>query len=253
MNWQKRGGRHIHWGSPSLHLTSGLRRRIAAVQPYVSFRGKRVLDIGCGAGIFLKSFKKLGARAYGVDIDREKIRKVPFAVYGNAEQLPFKDDVFDIVWSHEVLEHVDDDKKAAVESFRVLKPGGYLIVFAPNRAWPFETHGIYVGKKYIFGNIPLIPWLPKWMTRRLTPHVRNYTNKQLRSLFLGGKVILHKHVYPGFDKLSRHSKALGQILQFFFHNLERRFHHLGISHVLIVQKPKRNPIARSDLVFLGHN
>ena len=42
-------------------------------------------------------------------------------------------------------EHVDDDRKTAAEMVRVTRPGGIIVAFAPNRLYPFETHGAYVG------------------------------------------------------------------------------------------------------------
>ena len=77
-----------------------------------------------------------------------------------AEELPFADNFFDIVFLNEVLEHVEDDKRTISESIRVLKVGGKIIIFAPNRLFPFETHGIFIGKKYIFDNFPFLNWLP---------------------------------------------------------------------------------------------
>ncbi len=57
------------------------------------------------------------------------------------------------------------------------KPGGSVVIFAPNRLWPFETHGAYFGKRYVFGNIPLINWLPDPLRDRFAPHVRVYTRE----------------------------------------------------------------------------
>ncbi len=51
------------------------------------------------------------------------------------------------------------------EIFRVLKPGGRLVLFCPNRGYPFETHGIYWRGKYHFGNIPLVNYLPQASAR----------------------------------------------------------------------------------------
>src|SRR5690606_30971772 len=90
---------------------------------------------------------------------------------GAAEELPYPDDAFDLVLSHEVLEHVADDGLAAREIARVLRPGGRAIIFAPNRLYPFETHGHYWQGTYHFGNTPLINYLPDALRDRLAPHV----------------------------------------------------------------------------------
>ena len=60
----------------------------------------------------------------------------------------FKAGVFDLVLSNEVIEHVVDDRQALAESARVMRPGGRLALFCPNRGYPFETHGIYVRGEY---------------------------------------------------------------------------------------------------------
>ena len=101
------------------------------------------------------------------------------------EKLPFPDDYFDLVLSHEVLEHVQDDQQAINEILRVLKPGGRLILFVPNRGYPFETHGIFWKGKYRFGNKLFVNYLPKKWRDKLAPHVRAYTRKGSIQTFFG--------------------------------------------------------------------
>ena len=62
----------------------------------------------------------------------------------------------------------------------------YIATFAPNRLYPFETHGAYFGKRYVFGNIPLVNWLPDPLRDRFAPHVRAYTMHGIERLFAGG-------------------------------------------------------------------
>jgi len=239
-NWQKKTQDFykIKGGSPSLVLTEGLTRRIMIVQNYIDFRNKKILDIGCGVGIFLKEFEKYTKKEniFGVEIDKEKIKiasgKELNVIESPAEDLPFKDNFFDIVWCHEVIEHVDDDRKCFEEMVRVLKRGGFLVIFAPNRLFPFETHGIYFGSKYFFGNIPLVNYLPRKIYKKLTPHVRNYSNKDIKNLFadLPVKVVLHSHIFPSFSKK-------GKIFQKITYPLEKTpLHHFGISHLLILER-----------------
>ena len=64
-----------------------------------------------------------------------------------------------------MIEHVADDRETLREVARVLAPGGTCVIYAPNRLYPFETHGIYVGKRYVFGNIPFVNWLPTFLRR----------------------------------------------------------------------------------------
>ena len=108
-----------------------------------------------------------------------------------------------MVFSHEVIEHVDDDRQAAREMVRVLAPGGRIVIFCPNRLYPFETHGHFWRGKYHFGNTPLINYLPNPLRNRLAPHVRAYTGSSLRNLFAGlpVRVVHHQVIYPGFDNV----------------------------------------------------
>jgi hypothetical protein len=120
-----------------------------------------------------------------------------------------------------------------------LKSGGKFIIFTPNRGWPFETHGMFFRGKYYWGNIPLLPWMPKFIFKKFAPHVRNYSNGEIRKLFQdsGWKIVYHKHVFPGFDGAVRRFGFFGKIIQKFFHMIEKTpFHFFGISHLLVVEK-----------------
>jgi ubiquinone/menaquinone biosynthesis C-methylase UbiE len=108
------------------------------LQEYKNFSKKKVLDVGCGNGYVLKNYAKEGAQVYGVDITPASIDlcKKRFNLnnisgnfqVANAEELPFPDNYFDCVSSMGVLHHVPNTEKAVSEIFRVLKPGGRLIV-----------------------------------------------------------------------------------------------------------------------------
>jgi 2-polyprenyl-3-methyl-5-hydroxy-6-metoxy-1,4-benzoquinol methylase len=244
-NWQKeaKSFRGVKYGSPSLEWTSGLEHRLVLMKKMVDFKEKKVLDVGCGIGMFLEQFKNLGARVFGVDVDTEKIniaKKNFKTVYvSKAEKLPFQKNIFDLILLHEVIEHVDDDKQTIQECFRVLKKGGKLIIFAPNRLWPFETHGIFRHDKYHFGNIFLVTYLPNFLYKEMTPHVRNYFKHDLFALLNGlrYKKIIYRRIFPGFDKLSSKVPFIGKIIQKIFRILDRTpLNIFGISHFLIIEK-----------------
>lgn len=116
-----------------------------ALEPYIpafalfeAHRAKRVLEIGVGAGVDLSRFVLHGARAFGVDLtavgllhtaNRMKLLKgdLTFALgQADAENLPFQDSSFDLVYSWGVLHHTPDTERAFSEAFRVLTPGGTL-------------------------------------------------------------------------------------------------------------------------------
>ncbi|HTI36464.1 MAG TPA: class I SAM-dependent methyltransferase [Vicinamibacterales bacterium] len=107
------------------------------------YRGRKVLDVGCGAGTDLARFARGGADATGVDISASAIAlaKANFAQQGlvadlrdaDGEHLPFADDTFDLVYAHGVVQYTADSRALVDECRRVLKPGGLAVFQAYNR------------------------------------------------------------------------------------------------------------------------
>ena len=219
----------IRLGHPSYVWRFGQERRLALMRQYVSLEGKRILDVGCGLGMYVKRFRDFSEAVYGVDVDLERA----------AEALPFPSGCFDVVLLNEVIEHVEDDRQAVREAYRVAKAGGKVVIFAPNRLYPFETHGIFWRGRYHFGNFPLVNYLPDALRRRLCPHAKAYTGRDIRALFEGldVKFVVHTQIYPGYDKIVRRRPWLGSLLRRATYALEgtplRAF---GLSHFAVVEK-----------------
>lgn len=235
----------VHLGRPSRAWSFGQVRRLELIDRYAPLTGQRFLDAGCGVGMYLRHVAKMAGFAAGVDIDPDKVtearRHVAPVQVASAEALPFADGSFDVVLSHEVLEHVADDRQAVAEALRVLKPGGRLVLFVPNRRYPFETHGCYWRGSYRFGNIPLVNWLPARLRNRLCPHVRAYTARELRRLWAGlnVRVVLLTQIYPGYDRLVSGSPRLGALLRALTHSLERTpLRAFGLSHFAVLEKAR---------------
>jgi ubiquinone/menaquinone biosynthesis C-methylase UbiE len=114
-----------------------------ALHEYERFKGKRVLEVGCGNAYTLARYAEHGAEVHGIDITEAAIRisRKRFGyrtlkgnlIVGNAEELPYRTEYFDCICSMGVLHHVPDPVKAVAEIYRCLKPGGRLIVMFYHR------------------------------------------------------------------------------------------------------------------------
>ncbi len=111
--------------------------------PFEASRGKRVLEVGCGAGYDAWEFCRHGARYVGLDITpgNPPLARRHLALFGfnppllraDAESLPFGDNTFDVYFSNGVLHHTPDLEASLREARRVLTPGGELMVTVYHR------------------------------------------------------------------------------------------------------------------------
>jgi SAM-dependent methyltransferase len=202
-----------------------------------------VLDNGCGVGMFVQHLAPYAGKLFGLEFDfdrlREARRKSAHLLSAASENLPFPPSAFDVILSHEVLEHVRNDRAAVVEMVRTLKPGGRMLIFVPNRGYPFETHGIYWRGHYRFGNIPLVNYLPRHWRNRLAPHVRIYTPGDLERLFaqLPVRVIQRQVIFGAYDNIIARLPRLGRTLRAVLQALEHTpLQAFGLSHFWVVEK-----------------
>ena len=230
-------------GHPSYVWRAGQERRLQMIRAWAKVDNAYILVDGCGIGLYVRALRRSSTRVIGLDIDAKVLhvaaQQLPLLCQGAGEALPFPADTFDTVLSHEVIEHVEDDRQAVAEMVRVLKPGGRAVIFCPNRLYFFETHGYYWRGKYRFGNIPLINWLPTPLRNRLAPHVRAYTSSGLRSLFreLPVKIVYHTQIYPGYDNILAQRPQLARLLKAITYTLEHTaLRVFGLSHFLVVEK-----------------
>jgi SAM-dependent methyltransferase len=110
---------------------------------FAAWRGRDVLDVGCGAGVEVVRFTRAGARVTGVDVApravalcRRNLAQQALSarlVVADGEALPLGDDSFDFVYAHGVLPYAADDRRLISEAHRVLRPGGLAMFQGYNR------------------------------------------------------------------------------------------------------------------------
>ena len=126
------------------HRRYALERYIPTVARFSSYRGKKVLEIGCGVGTDGLQFAKAGAIYTGINLDAgsSRLAQECFNVFGvpgslckmNAEKMEFPAGEFDHVFSLGVIHHSPKTESIVSEMYRVLKPGGTVAVMVYNKS-----------------------------------------------------------------------------------------------------------------------
>ncbi len=112
----------------------------AMIDRYVQGQTK-ILDIGCGHNDFLKPVYSKTPHTYGIDPDASALQKnriIKHKFTGHAEKIPVENNLFDLVVSAWVLEHLENPQRVFREIHRVLKPGGHVIFLTPN-VWNYNV------------------------------------------------------------------------------------------------------------------
>ena len=158
---------------------------------FTRWRGKKVLEVGCGCGTDFIQFARAQAEACGIDMSQhsaELTRKRLHlyglegeVVVGDSENLPFPSGQFDLVYSWGVLHHTPDTGRAIKEIHRVLKPGGYIKAMVYRR---FSTMGWAVYLKYGLLKGKPFTSLSKALSEYLeSPGTQAYSMKEVKNLF----------------------------------------------------------------------
>jgi len=241
-------------GEPSYVWRDGQKRRLKLIQQAAGERvNGTILENGCGVGAYLKRLAPAARFSVGLEVEFERAQEAAAlsaaeqaaVVNSVGESLPFESGVFDLILSHEVLEHVADDRRCLAEIARCLKPGGRLMLFCPNRWYPFETHGVYLNGKYHFGNKFAVNYLPRSWRNRLAPHVNVYTGKDLERLLQGlpVRVVSRTVLFGAYDNIIARSKWLGLALRECLQFLEKTpLKGLGLSHFWVIEKTADQPL-----------
>ncbi|MDZ7363345.1 MAG: class I SAM-dependent methyltransferase [candidate division KSB1 bacterium] len=194
-------------------------RYLPEVVDFNGYRGKKILEIGCGVGIDLIRFARGGARVTGVDLSPHSIQLAEknFELRGleadlrvmNGEALEFAGNSFDLVYAHGVLQYTADAAKMVKEMHRVLKPGGEAIAMVYNRiSWlnalslvmkvELEHEDAPVLKKYSLGEFKKM--LSSFSSIRLVPERFPVASR----LQQGWKAAAYNRIFvPAFNLIPR--------------------------------------------------
>jgi ubiquinone/menaquinone biosynthesis C-methylase UbiE len=188
----------IKFSEGSLEYFEEIEQYRYTVEPFIHsfaqftrWRGKKILEVGCGAGTDFLQFARAGADANAIDLSTHSVNltKTRLALYGvkaqvqeaDAEHLPFPDNYFDLVYSWGVLHHTPDTAGAMKEVYRVLKPGGQIRIMLYNRhSWiglkMYLHHGLLKCKPFKSLQKIIAAYEESQGTKA-------YTNKEIKELF----------------------------------------------------------------------
>lgn len=164
-----------------------------------------ILDLGCGPGAITKKVKEAtkAENTFGVDIDGAALKLANGGIITvktdlNSGKLPFIDNCFDLVMMSEAIEHLYNTDYVLMESFRVLKSSGYLLLTTPNLAWWVNRLVLFFGYQPFFTNVSLKYDVGKLRHQFDTgcngQHIRIFTPNALKQLlgFYGFEIIVVK-------------------------------------------------------------
>lgn len=191
-----RGTASLKWSDP---MNIRLGRCLSSIKKLPE--GAKILEIGCGAGAFIRAIKKLHPEweCFGADLSREAINAAVSAVDGvkytefDGGRFPYEDGDFDAVLFFDVLEHVDEPVNFVAEIKRVLKKRGIVYGFVPCE-----------GDK-----TSLWRWLDKFgwknnLTNRFAGHINFFSLADARKIFIDSGFRIKSETYA--------ENLLGQIV-----------------------------------------
>jgi ubiquinone/menaquinone biosynthesis C-methylase UbiE len=200
-------------GTPEFYAE--VERERYRLEPYIHsfaeferWRGRRVLEVGVGLGTDFVRFVRAGAEAVGVDLTeaavaavRERLSQECLSaevLVADAEQLPFEDASFDLVYSYGVLHHTPDTEAAVAEVRRVLRPDGEArIMLYSRRSW------FAFGAWALWGLGRGRPWrsIASVLSDHLeSPGTKAYTQAELERLFAGFSSVAFRREVTPYDR-----------------------------------------------------
>ena len=190
-------------------------------------KGLYLLDIGCGAGNMIHHLSKYG-KVKGIEIDPRPVKQARLRGYDvdqfdATKPLPFEDNTFDVVTAFDVIEHVDADMAALQEAWRVLKPGGHVVITVPAFMFLWSNNDV------------------------INDHKRRYTAKELKDKLLKTGFTVNRISYNNFFVFPL---AAPLIMLRRGHEPELASHHLQEEEYQVEMEPA-SPMVNSVLTGVG--
>jgi len=213
-------------------------------QFYEGTQGLRLLDIGCGTGIFIQFLKRYG-HVVGLDFSTDALdfcrqRGCSELVRGDGSILPFGANTFDLLTANDLVEHLDDDLAALREFLRVLKPGGRVFLFVPafQFLWSLQDEVAHHRRRYTSAEMRLVLKKAGFQVVKVT-----YANALLFPLIYVGRQMLkimrrfrdyttENDLHPGWA-----NRPLTAMLNLEVPMLRKMRFPFGVSIIAVAEKP----------------
>lgn len=181
---------------------------IHSVAKFTLHHGKKILEVGVGAGTDHLQWARAGALCNGVDLSDTAIdtTRTHLSLYGfqsnlqrlDAEELPFEDNTFDLVYSWGVIHHANQPERIISEIKRVLRPSGLFIgmMYGRRSVAAFKLwvkHGLLKGK-------PLQPWRDLIWNNMESIGTKAYTVRELKQMFSTFSSLKANPIITEYDK-----------------------------------------------------
>lgn len=189
---------HYWWFAAKRALVCSLLERYAPSPPALA------VDVGCGTGGTLEAFSARGGRWVGVERSELALaccrkRGLPRLLQASAEALPLRSDSADLLLCLDVLYHrgVEDDRAVLAECFRVLRPGGTVIITDSALDWLRGPHdeAVHTRKRYSLGELTALVEAGRFRVLR-----RSYANSLLFLPTVAYR--LARRLFPGWGRRS---------------------------------------------------
>ncbi len=168
--------------------TGPTKEHLQSLLPKDRIEGARILDAGCGTGVFSACMAQLGAaHVTGLDISpgalstahqtTSKLKLKTGLARGSLDTLPLKSESFDLVWAWGAVEHTEHPWQVLAELHRVLRPGGTLVLALYKQSRWTRLHG---GARAVFSRLPNRTQAPlsRLMAWGLNPVVNRFKQRE---------------------------------------------------------------------------